>query len=127
MVLTYIRFVRDADELQKSIQLHALAFGFGATWLAMTGYGLFEELGAPVVNNNLAERDWTQAPLAHELDVSHQTVNAIETGKFDPSLPLAFRISRLFRQIIRAEGCAPSSANGPPAGPRPEADTQSAH
>jgi len=47
-----------------------------------------------------AERDWTQARLATELDVSRQTVNAIETGKFDPSLPLAFRIADLFRQPI---------------------------
>ena len=43
-----------------------------------------------------AERDWTQAQLADELEVTRQTVNAIETGKFDPSLPLAFKISRLF-------------------------------
>jgi putative transcriptional regulator len=43
-----------------------------------------------------AERDWTQARLAEKLDVSRQTVNAIETGKFDPSLPLAFRISGVF-------------------------------
>lgn len=43
-----------------------------------------------------AERDWTQADLAESLEVSRQTVNAIEKGKFDPSLPLAFRISRLF-------------------------------
>jgi putative transcriptional regulator len=47
-----------------------------------------------------AERDWTQARLAGELDVSRQTVNAIETGKYDPSLPLAFRIARLFEQPI---------------------------
>ena len=47
-----------------------------------------------------AERDWTQARLAQELDVSRQTVNAIETGKFDPSLPLAFRISRVFGMPI---------------------------
>ncbi len=40
-----------------------------------------------------AERDWTQARLARELEVSRQTVNAIETGKFDPSLPLAFRVA----------------------------------
>ena len=43
-----------------------------------------------------AERDWSQADLAAKLDVSRQTVNAIETGKYDPSLPLAFKIARLF-------------------------------
>ena len=43
-----------------------------------------------------AERDWSQAELAKQLDVSRQTVNAIETGKFDPSLPLAFKAARLF-------------------------------
>jgi putative transcriptional regulator len=43
-----------------------------------------------------AERDWSQADLAERLDVSRQAVNAIETGKYDPSLPLAFRIGRLF-------------------------------
>jgi putative transcriptional regulator len=47
-----------------------------------------------------AERDWSQADLASRLDVSRQTVNAIETGKFDPSLPLAFRIAQLFKQPI---------------------------
>ncbi len=47
-----------------------------------------------------AERDWTQAELAVRLRVSRQTVNAIETGKFDPSLPLAFRIAGLFGQRI---------------------------
>jgi putative transcriptional regulator len=47
-----------------------------------------------------AERDWTQAQLADALDVSRQTVNAIETGKFDPSLPLAFRAARLFGMRI---------------------------
>jgi putative transcriptional regulator len=47
-----------------------------------------------------AERDWTQADLAAALDVSRQTVNAIETGKFDPSLPLAFKVARLFQLSI---------------------------
>jgi len=47
-----------------------------------------------------AERDWTQAQLANELEVSRQTVNAIEKGKFDPSLPLAFRAARLFEMSI---------------------------
>ena len=47
-----------------------------------------------------AERDWTQAQLAKELEVSRQTVNAIEKGKFDPSLPLAFKVARLFNMAI---------------------------
>ena len=47
-----------------------------------------------------AERDWTQADLALALAVSRQTVNAIETGKYDPSLPLAFRLARLFGRPI---------------------------
>jgi putative transcriptional regulator len=49
-----------------------------------------------------AERDWSQADLAERLDVSRQSVNAIETGKYDPSLPLAFRIARLFELPIEA-------------------------
>ena len=48
----------------------------------------------------LAERDWSQADLADRLDISRQSVNAIETGRYDPSLPLAFRIARLFEQPI---------------------------
>jgi putative transcriptional regulator len=47
-----------------------------------------------------AERDWSQADLAERLEVSRQSVNAIETGKYDPSLPLAFRIARLFELPI---------------------------
>lgn len=43
-----------------------------------------------------AEREWSQAELAERLEVSRQTVNAIETGKYDPGLPLAFRLGRLF-------------------------------
>jgi putative transcriptional regulator len=49
-----------------------------------------------------AERGWSQADLAARLDVSRQSVNAIETGKYDPSLPLAFKIARLFGQSIEA-------------------------
>lgn len=47
-----------------------------------------------------AERAWTQADVAHRLGVSRQTINAIETGKFDPSLPVAFRLARLFDLTI---------------------------
>ncbi len=43
-----------------------------------------------------AERNWSQADLAQKLEVSRQSVNAIETGKFDPSLPLAFKLAKLF-------------------------------
>lgn len=49
-----------------------------------------------------AERDWSQAELALQLSVSRQTVNAVETGKYDPSLPLAFKIARLFALPIEA-------------------------
>ena len=49
-----------------------------------------------------AERDWSQADLADRLDVSRQTVNAIETEKYDPSLPLAFKLARLFGQPIES-------------------------
>ncbi|MBU1324458.1 MAG: helix-turn-helix transcriptional regulator [Alphaproteobacteria bacterium] len=58
------------------------------------------------MNNRLkvlrAERDWSQADLADRLGVSRQTVNALETGRYDPSLPLAFRIARVFGQPIEA-------------------------
>jgi len=47
-----------------------------------------------------AERDWSQGDLAQQLEVSRQSVNAIETGKFDPSLPLAFKLARLFERPI---------------------------
>lgn len=56
------------------------------------------------MKNNLkalrAERNWSQADLAEKLKVSRQTVNAIETGKYDPSLPLAFQIAKLFEKRI---------------------------
>lgn len=49
-----------------------------------------------------AERGWSQAHLADLLEVSRQTVNAIETGRYDPSLPLAFALARLFGQPIES-------------------------
>lgn len=49
-----------------------------------------------------AERDWSQATLADALGVSRQTINAIETGKYDPSLPLALKMGRLFQQPVEA-------------------------
>jgi putative transcriptional regulator len=57
-----------------------------------------------------AERNWSQADLAERLDVSRQSVNAIETGKYDPSLPLAFKIAAVFglpiEQIFSADDAA---------------------
>ncbi len=64
------------------------------------------------MNNRLkvlrAERDWSQQDLADRLAVSRQSVNAIETGKYDPSLPLAFRIAELFDLAIEAIFISPS-------------------
>ena len=58
------------------------------------------------MNNRLkvlrAERNWSQAELAEQLGVSRQTVNALETGRYDPSLPLAFKIARVFGQPIES-------------------------
>jgi len=54
------------------------------------------------IRERRSERGWSQADLAERLDVSRQTVNAIETGKYDPSLPLAFKLARLFGQPIEA-------------------------
>ena len=55
-----------------------------------------------------AERDWSQQDLADRLQVSRQSVNAIETGKYDPSLPLAFRIAELFELAIEQVFSSPS-------------------
>jgi putative transcriptional regulator len=56
------------------------------------------------MRNNLkalrAEKGWSQAALGDQLDISRQSVNAIETGRYDPSLPLAFKIARLFERPI---------------------------
>jgi putative transcriptional regulator len=55
-----------------------------------------------IIRQLRAEHGWSQAHLADLLDVSRQTVNAIETGRYDPSLPLAFAISKLFAQPIES-------------------------
>lgn len=64
------------------------------------------------MDNNLkvlrAMRDWSQQDLADRLDVSRQSVNAIETGKYDPSLPLAFKIAELFDTSIESIFVSPS-------------------
>ena len=60
-------------------------------------------MGVPVKNRLRvlrAERGWSQADLADRLEVSRQSVNAIETGKYDPSLPLAFKIAKIFAAPI---------------------------
>ena len=65
----------------------------GRNWLEVAG-----------VKNRLkilrAERDWSQADLAEALNVSRQTINALEKGRYDPSLPLAFQIAKLFKSSI---------------------------
>ena len=78
------------------------------------------------MNNRLkvlrAERNWSQNDLAERLEVSRQSVNAIETGKYDPSLPLAFRIAELFGLAIEEVFESPSrraSAHQSPSASRP--------
>lgn len=67
------------------------------------------------MNNRLkvlrAERNWSQSDLADRLDVSRQSVNAIETGRYDPSLPLAFKIAELFGLAIEDIFVSPSREN----------------
>lgn len=64
-----------------------------------------------------AERDWSQQDLAERLGVSRQTVNAIETGRYDPSLPLAFQIAGVFGQSIEQIFSPNGAAEPPPATP----------
>jgi len=67
------------------------------------------------MNNRLkvlrAERNWSQGDLADRLEVSRQSVNAIETGRYDPSLPLAFKIAELFGLAIEDVFVSPSKEN----------------
>ena len=67
------------------------------------------------MNNRLrvlrAERGWSQQELAERLEVSRQSVNAIETGRYDPSLPLAFKIAELFQLAIEQVFVSPTQEN----------------
>lgn len=65
-----------------------------------------------------AERDWSQTDLAGRLGVSRQTVHAVETGKYDPSLPLAFTIAKLFGKLIE-EVFDPDGSGAPQPSPAP--------
>ena len=128
MLFANKRYLQSLDELQRAIQLQAMAWTLGAglvgglAWTLLARHDLIayrgrdrppgdvhgaglpgrmrRRLAAVPMKNRLkvlrAERDWTQLDLAVALEVSRQTVNAIETGKYDPSLPLAFRLARLF-------------------------------
>ena len=77
-----------------------------STFLVLRGHLLCGGQSEVQMKNRLrvlrAERDWSQADLAQRLEVSRQSVNAVETGKFDPSLPLAFKLARLFETTIEA-------------------------
>ena len=128
MLFANKRYLQAMDELQRTIQLQAMAWSLGAGLVGGVGLDavrparpgrlrgrdrapggvhgaglpgrMRRRLAALPMKNRLkvlrAARDWTQADLALALEVSRQTVNAIETGKYDPSLPLAFRLARLF-------------------------------
>ena len=128
----------EEDEYQRHRHVRASLFGLGTLLTLATIWGFFEQfdlvphvptwaavpvfalgLGlaqlhplGTVMNNRLkvlrAERDWSQGDLAEKLEVSRQSVNAIETGKYDPSLPLAFRIAELFDLSIEQIFTAPS-------------------
>ncbi len=129
-----VRALRRADELQRVVQLEAMAVGFGVIVILLAGAGVLHgaEIGdlaqrtqdrahrrrrgvdrrtwgtgeVAEVRNRLREfraiHNWTQVDLADRLDVSRQTIYAIETGRYDPSLPLAFKISALFDEPIES-------------------------
>src|SRR6266700_8113539 len=87
-----------------------VGYGFSRSWLhcgvsvKASLCGDIDEQRESAMQNKLkvlrAERNWSQAELAERLGVSRQTVNALETGKYDPSLPLTFKISRIFQLPI---------------------------
>ena len=131
-VWAVVRQIRRSDEFVRKVTLEHLAVAAAVTAGWTFTYGFLENAGLPAaqhvhrmagdgrrlgradvprrpqapMNNRLRElraaRGWSQAALADLLDVSRQTVNAIETGRYDPSLPLAFAIARVFGTTIEA-------------------------
>ncbi len=114
---TVVRDMRRLDEMYLRIQFEALGFAFAASALLTFTYGFLETVGAPHIRpayrpaslpmkNRLkelrAERKWSQVDLAERLNVSRQTINAIENERYDPSLPLAFQIARAFEMPIES-------------------------
>ena len=121
-----MRMIRRVDERYRDEIRSSIVFSFLWTTVAAVGYGFLEGAGAPkqsmvwvwpvmmlfvvghlgvrtaprAMKNRIREmrddRGWTQADLARELEISRQTVNALEAGRWDPSLPLAFSLARLF-------------------------------
>ena len=97
---------------------HVDAYYVAVLWFVGLGLGALHQqadarrVGALLMENRLkvlrAERNWSQQDLAERLEVSRQSVNAIETGKYDPSLPLAFRIAELFDLPIEEIFVSPS-------------------
>jgi putative transcriptional regulator len=121
LVWTFIHWIRGLDELQHRIVFQADRDGGAGEGRRAPRRGVGERVGgdglplrgrlslgaaALPVKNRLrvlrAERGWSQADLAGRLGVSRQTVNAIETEKYDPSLPLAFKIARQFSMPIES-------------------------
>jgi putative transcriptional regulator len=131
LVIAVRRFSGRLDELQRRMQLEAFATAFG---VATIGFIVFAQLAiAQMIGPedwvfpwlaiffgyhygllSARKRNWSQAELGDRLGVSRQTINSIETGKYDPSLPLAFKIARLFDRPIEQvffEG-GPAGRNG---------------
>jgi putative transcriptional regulator len=109
-VRDFVRWVRGMDEMHRRLSVEACGFAFPHRQFPdFAGSGLLlsrlRHLQPPLqMKNKLRElraaKEWSQSDLAEKLSVSRQTVNAIETEKYDPSLPLAFKVARLFKLPI---------------------------
>jgi putative transcriptional regulator len=102
-----VEFPRDREQVTGAVEVDGqeVSSSVCRAWACSIAH-LRRVLGRPGTGSptrvRAAERGWSQAQLAALLGVSRQTVNALERGKYDPSLPLAFRISRLFQLPIEA-------------------------